>query len=454
VLLETAQAYSLAIASAATQHNMTKERCWKCKKMRNDVELCATDDRLCQSCFRKNEEELESAQRRRNTTVTTRSSGQVGAIVRTTDINNSTTRRDDDVAEPSTSKVTHLENVVTGPSIGHQTTIIRCDVAAAGSAPSIESQTTGSTACREYVTAGFKPSIERQAASDDQTDHPNRYHQQIENLKCQVDYLTGTVAKLTTQLSFVLSFFDIDAVCNDVSSHHDHRAEPLSGKAPMENHLTATANQATRLNEATLHPYPAKSFVDVIRQSVRAMPIDGKSCTDIAAAMYVEQNNKDRRANSFIISGLPANRSTSDSGLVEDLCRNELGISVGLLSSKRIGKETSNKPRHLLAYVQSRDQAQAVINSAKKLRNSNDNFVRTNVFINPNLTKAESKAQFELRQRRRQAYEAHQHGTDKQESVRITPAAQQSVSIPEQQLSTPSSSEDQVHGRPDNATQH
>jgi len=225
-------------------------------------------------------------------------------------------------------------------------------------------------------------------------------------------------------------------------------------KLQWENHLKATANQAKSLFAAIVHPYSTKSFVAVICQSVRAMPIDGKRCTDIAAAMYVEQNNKNRWVNSFIISSLPINKSTSDTRLMEDLWRNELGISVDLLSSKRISKETSNRPRHLLAYVQSRYHTQAVIHSAKELQNSNANNVRTNVFINPNLTKAEAKAQFELRQRRRQAYKAHKHVTNKQESVHTTPMAQQFVSLPEQQPSTPSSSEDQVHGRPDNAAQH
>jgi len=50
---------------------------------------------------------------------------------------------------------------------------------------------------------------------------------------------------------------------------------------------------------------------------------------------------------------------------------------------------------HVRTYLQSRDHAQAVIHSAKELRNSKDNFVRKNVFINPNLTKAEANAQFE-----------------------------------------------------------
>jgi len=78
-------------------------------------------------------------------------------------------------------------------------------------------------------------------------------------------------------------------------------------------------------------------------------------------------------------------------------------------------------------------------NCGTRMTISNDNFARTNVFINPNLTKAESKAQFEIRQRRRQTYEAHKHVTNKQECVHTTPTAQQFVSLPEQLPSTPSS---------------
>jgi len=159
---------------------MVKERCWRCTKMRNDLELCATDDRLCQSCFRKNGEELKLAHKCHNTNVTTRSSGKVGAITRTTD---STKRWDDDAAEQSTSKEVCQEDVSTGrspsPLIGHQSTIIqREDVTAAGKSPSIESQTTSSTVHQECVTTGIKPMIKRQDTNDDRIDS-NGYHQQI-----------------------------------------------------------------------------------------------------------------------------------------------------------------------------------------------------------------------------------------------------------------------------------
>jgi len=52
-------------ASATNQHG--ERTMLECKKMRNDVELYAIDDRLCQSCFRKNKEELALAHKRRNT---------------------------------------------------------------------------------------------------------------------------------------------------------------------------------------------------------------------------------------------------------------------------------------------------------------------------------------------------------------------------------------------------
>ena len=83
--------------------------------------------------------------------------------------------------------------------------------------------------------------------------------------------------------------------------------------------------------------------------------------------MYVEKDNKNRRANSFIVTGLQGNDSTSDSKLVKDLCHDELRLPVDILSTKRIGKEITTKPRHLLVYTRSRDQAVAIIQSAKQI---------------------------------------------------------------------------------------
>lgn len=87
--------------------------------------------------------------------------------------------------------------------------------------------------------------------------------------------------------------------------------------------------------------------------------------------------------------------------MLKSCCRNELGLQVEMLSSKRIGRQVANKPRNLLEYVQSSQQAQKVIGLAKMLRRSKI-LLHTSVFVNFKLTKAEAKAQYEIRQKRRQ----------------------------------------------------
>lgn len=38
---------------------MGREKCWTCKKVKTGVQLRATDDRMCEACFQKNEEALK-----------------------------------------------------------------------------------------------------------------------------------------------------------------------------------------------------------------------------------------------------------------------------------------------------------------------------------------------------------------------------------------------------------
>jgi hypothetical protein len=53
--------------------------------------------------------------------------------------------------------------------------------------------------------------------------------------------------------------------------------------------------------------------------------------------------------------------------LIEALGRDEFGQAVDLLSCKRIGRQHPDKPRDLLVYVRSHEQALAIIQSAKQL---------------------------------------------------------------------------------------
>jgi len=127
----------------------------------------------------------------------------------------------------------------------------------------------------------------------------------------------------------------------------------------------------------------------------------------MVAAVYVDQRDKDRRATSFIISGLPTSSSFTDQQIVTDLCSKEFNLQVDISSTKRLGKtitspsSSSTKIQSLLVYLKNPDHTKTIILSARRLRQSTVSLIRDNVFINANLTKAEATAAYELRCRRR-----------------------------------------------------
>jgi hypothetical protein len=66
-----------------------------------------------------------------------------------------------------------------------------------------------------------------------------------------------------------------------------------------------------------------------------------------------------------------------------------------------------------------------LLKSTKKLQQSYDDFVRAHVYVNPNLTKAEAKAQFEVRQQRRRAGGIQRYASNQQVLIHTTDATQQ-----------------------------
>ena len=111
---------------------------------------------------------------------------------------------------------------------------------------------------------------------------------------------------------------------------------------------------------------------------------------------------KTRRRCNIVINGLPSSRS-SDLDLVRDLFVSHLGLDAAALpaikSVRRVGKVMADKPRLLIVGLSREEEVDSIMKSAKSLRNSIDPVLRNSVFINRDLTKAEAKAAYELRQR-------------------------------------------------------
>jgi len=100
-----------------------------------------------------------------------------------------------------------------------------------------------------------------------------------------------------------------------------------------------------------------------------------------------------------------------DKSVVIQMCTVELNITPDVLHCKRLGKAIPGRVQAILVTLQTAEQASAVIPASKALRKSTDSRMR-NVYIIPDLTKAQVTAAYQLRCQKRQA--RMEKTTDKQ----------------------------------------
>jgi hypothetical protein len=83
------------------------------------------------------------------------------------------------------------------------------------------------------------------------------------------------------------------------------------------------------------------------------------------------------------------------------LCSVELDTQPDIVHVKRLGREVAGKTQPLLFVLRDADEAKSLIRNARDLRHSTNLDVKNKVYINPNLTPAESAAAYQLRVQRR-----------------------------------------------------
>jgi hypothetical protein len=219
------------------------------------------------------------------------------------------------------------------------------------------------------------------------------------------------IQKLKQQLNYVLSFLGITDSVEDVSEVTD----PLKPRdqppitLPVETlglPAQGDGNDRGPWNEVT-----SKRQLRLQRQSIAFQQ-------SVVAAVYVDQSLKRRRESSLIVNGLEPAVGRPDDQLFAALCSTELSVRPDVVSAKRLGHSQVGKIQPLLVYLKQADQAQQLINSAKRLRHSANPAVRDKVFINPNLTKAEAAAAFQVRSLRRQAQQRQQRALNDEDNNR------------------------------------
>ena len=121
----------------------------------------------------------------------------------------------------------------------------------------------------------------------------------------------------------------------------------------------------------------------------------------------------ERRKRNVVITGLPEPNSDIDDNVEDDkeadniafnkFCEEYLSVKPVLARSgcMRLGKRNGQRPRRLLVRLTSESSAASLLAAAKSLRQSEDTYVATNVYINADLTPLEAKLAYEKRQARR-----------------------------------------------------
>ena len=175
--------------------------------------------------------------------------------------------------------------------------------------------------------------------------------------------------------------------------------------------VMSTNTKPSNSSYATVASAPAASTVHVITDQHIRPDLSTRSIhqQDPVTAMYMDLSLKKQRANNIVITGMPPTQSPDHEikAVVELLASEfdwdkELWPGVSVARCRRLGKPQEGKCQPLLVTLDSQTQADFYIKNARELRKSSQSEIRNNVFINPDLTPAEAKAAYELRQRRKQ----------------------------------------------------
>ena len=187
---------------------------------------------------------------------------------------------------------------------------------------------------------------------------------------------------LTQRLSFMMSMFGID---DGVLLNDDRNADGGGSVSEVKiSRGNATSGNATNTANSVLSP--KDSFQSAV-----------------LSAVCVEQQKQESRAKNFVVSGLPVGSNDDVKKAIDQLCEKELNMQPCIRSCRQLGRRVEGKVQPILVSLHTVDEAASVISKAKQLRNSADPLVKRQVYINPDLTKAQSAAAYELRCQRRKA---------------------------------------------------
>jgi len=172
----------------------------------------------------------------------------------------------------------------------------------------------------------------------------------------------------------------------------------LEKLAALSDQLTATATLVKDFGSPARHNH-SHSNSSTIRKYTYT-----EASKQVLVAVHSELADKHRRRRNVIVSGIQPVEIVDDCILFSSICEANLPVKPHVTSTqcRRLGRPGGKRPQLLRVTLHSDEEATSLLSVARKLRCSDDEVVRSSVYINRDLTPAEIQLAYEQRQRRRQ----------------------------------------------------
>jgi len=164
------------------------------------------------------------------------------------------------------------------------------------------------------------------------------------------------------------------------------------------------SNLSSDTNNNSTNNVSGPSYASVAANGLPVRKLQGPVRNAVLTAVYSDLHAREAMKNNVVVCGLVQNPDVSDVSLFSALCRQHLGFTDGpaIVRSTRIGRSSAGRVQPLLITLSSNEDKMNLLRVARNLRHSTDDYVRKNIFISAQQTRAERQAAYEERCRRRQ----------------------------------------------------
>lgn len=226
--------------------------------------------------------------------------------------------------------------------------------------------------------------------------------QACNNLRAVIVNLTSVINQQQTKITSIeLQLANIVSTLQTISDAQQSQCQCQKSIGRIEEQQAWHPVQGKHSNRRTNNVYVNKNNVTSDEKD------DGDGDAHFTMIVHRTLGDVSRRKRNIIVSGLPEEEESGadDRQTFLEFCSAFLPIKPSLLDGNccsRIGKASPHRPRKLLVRLNSEESATNLLRAASSLRHATDDYVKTHVFINADLSPSAAKLAYESRKRRRE----------------------------------------------------